>query len=73
MGELHALYDTRMARLGSSTRKIGAALSAGRNVLLFYIDWPPELAMAGIISSPVSRMAAPISWLIEKSADPFRR
>src|SRR5215831_8838469 len=49
MNELQALYDTQMARLGSSTEKIDTALRAGRNVLLFYIDRPPELAMAGII------------------------
>jgi hypothetical protein len=53
MAELHALYDTQMARLGSSTSKIDAALHAGRNVLLFYIDRPPELAMAGIIDRSV--------------------
>jgi hypothetical protein len=53
MAELHALYDTQMARLGSSTSKIDAALHAGRNVLLFYIDRLPELAMAGIIDRSV--------------------
>jgi hypothetical protein len=53
MAELHALYDTQMARFGSSTAKIEAALTAGRNVLLFYIDRPPELAMAGIIDRSV--------------------